>query len=102
MGKKVRSARGELIDFDLMKIKEQIASNPPSIDVQQRQNFIDKRLRRRLKKAKQGIDKVPVDVDAKVADGPASIEEPVIEQVDQKPTVSPRKKKQKARKKKPQ
>lgn len=52
MGKKVRSARGELVDFDLLKIKEQMASAPTPTDVRARQNFIEKRLRRRLKKVK--------------------------------------------------
>jgi len=50
MGKKVKSARGEIIDLDLFKIKEQIASNPAPVDVKQRQDFIERRLRRRLKK----------------------------------------------------
>lgn len=51
MSKKVKSARGEVVDFDLLKIKEQIASAPPPTDVRARQDFIDKRLRRRLKRA---------------------------------------------------
>lgn len=50
MGKKIRSARGEQVDFDLLKIKEQMASSPPPMDVKKRQDFIEKRLRRRLKK----------------------------------------------------
>ena len=50
MVKKTKSARGELVDFDLLKIKEQMASSPPPVDVRARQDFIDKRLRRRLKK----------------------------------------------------
>ena len=50
MGKKVRSAKGELVDFDLLKIKEQMASAPPPTDVRARQDFIERRLRRRLKK----------------------------------------------------
>jgi len=50
MGKQVKSARGEIVDFDLIKIKEQIASAPPPVDVKQRQDFVEKRLRRRIKK----------------------------------------------------
>jgi len=50
MGKKVKSARGEIIDLDLFRIKEQIASMPAPVDVKQRQDFIERRLRRRLKK----------------------------------------------------
>lgn len=51
MSVKTRSARGELVDFDLLKIKEQIASNPAPTDVKARQNFVDRRLRRRVKNA---------------------------------------------------
>jgi len=94
MGKKVRSAKGELVDFDLMKIKEQIASAPPTLDVKARQDFIDKRLRRRLKKAKQNIEKVEIEVDSKVAAEPDA---PLVEAVDQKPTAPKKKSKQKAR-----
>lgn len=61
MGKKIRSARGELVDFDLLKIKEQMASAPAPVDVRQRQNFIEQRLRRRLKKTPT----VPVKTDDK-------------------------------------
>lgn len=50
MGVKIKSARGETVDFDLLKIKEAIASNPPTTEVKARQDFIDKRLRRRIKK----------------------------------------------------
>lgn len=53
MGKRVRSAKGEMVDFDLLKIKEQIATAPAPQDVRARQDFIEKRLRRRLKKAQQ-------------------------------------------------
>lgn len=50
MARKTRSAKGVVVNFDLMKIKEQIASAPPSIDVRKRQDFIESRLRRRPKK----------------------------------------------------
>jgi len=52
-GKKVRSAKGEMVDFDLLKIKEQIASEPAPLDVKARQDHIDQRLRRRLRKVKK-------------------------------------------------
>lgn len=51
MSVKTRSARGEVVDFDLLKIKEQIAANPAPTDVKARQNFVDRRLRRRVKSA---------------------------------------------------
>lgn len=50
MGKTVRSAKGVMVDFDLMAIKEQMASAPAPLDVRKRQDFIDRRMRRRLKK----------------------------------------------------
>ena len=52
-GKKVRSAKGEMVDFDLLKIKEQIVSEPAPLDVKARQDHIDQRLRRRLRKVKK-------------------------------------------------
>lgn len=51
MGRKIRSARGEMVDLDLLKIKEQIAAAPAPIDVQRRSDFIERKMRRRLKKA---------------------------------------------------
>jgi len=50
MGKKVKSARGELVDFDLLKIKSQIASAPKTTNVRAREDFVEKRLRRKLKR----------------------------------------------------
>ena len=66
MGKKVRSARGDQVDFDLLKIKEEISSQPPPQDVQLRQDFIERRLRRKLRKVAPPAPKIeakekPVD-----------------------------------------
>lgn len=55
MSKPVKSARGVSVDFDLLKIKQQIASAPKPTTVAARENFIDQRFKRRLKKIKQGI-----------------------------------------------
>lgn len=41
MARIVRSARGEAVDFDLIKIKDQLAKAKQSIDVAKRQVFID-------------------------------------------------------------
>lgn len=51
MAKRVRSAKGEIIDFDLLKIKEQIAAAPETLEVRTRQDFIERKLRRRMKVA---------------------------------------------------
>lgn len=60
MAKKVRSARGDIVDFDLIKIKQQIASRTPTQDVRARQDFIERKLHRRLKKTGSGpIRKAP-------------------------------------------
>lgn len=50
MAVKGKSARGVVVDFDLLRIKEQMASAPPSIDVRARQDFVESRLRRRARK----------------------------------------------------
>lgn len=49
---KVRSAKGDVVDFDLIKIKESIASDPAPTDVAARQQHIDQRLRRRMRNVK--------------------------------------------------
>lgn len=101
-GKKVRSAKGEMIDFDLLKIKEQIASEPAPLDVRARQDHIDARLRRRLRKVKKTgtAPAAPVAVQPKMpaAEAPETPEpmldevtEPVVEETPKKVT------KQKAR-----
>lgn len=53
MGRKVRSARGEIVDFDLLEIKQQMMSTPKTVDIEARENFIDKKLHRRIKKVKK-------------------------------------------------
>lgn len=50
--KKVRSAKGVLVDFDLMKIKETLEAEPAPTDVRARQDHIDARLRRRMRTMK--------------------------------------------------
>lgn len=45
------SARGVLVDFDLMDIKSQIAASPRPVEVKAREDFIDRKLRRRMKKS---------------------------------------------------
>lgn len=50
---RTRSAKGEIVDFDLLRIREKLAQKPISLDVKAREDFIDKKLRRRIRKAKQ-------------------------------------------------
>lgn len=49
MAKKVRSARGVEVDFDLLKVKQQIAESP-AVDVAAREKFVENRLRRRTRR----------------------------------------------------
>ena len=68
--KTVRSARGAIVDFDLMAIKEQMAAAPAPLDVKKRQDFIDRRMRRRLKRkpALQPTIIAPVEPEAKIVE----------------------------------
>jgi hypothetical protein len=40
MGRKVRSIKGEVVDFDLFEIKKQIEEKPVSKDVKNREDFV--------------------------------------------------------------
>jgi len=107
MPKKVRSARGEIVDFDLMKVKEQIEAAPEPTSVQARQDFIDQKMRRRLKKVKRKLDSVPkrkvdangnpVEVDKKVA-AKTTPQGEKIDVVEEKPKTAPKKTSKKKRK----
>lgn len=55
MSNTVRSARGVLVDFDLIRIKQQIGSTPKPTTVQARENFVDQKFKRRLKKIKRDV-----------------------------------------------
>jgi len=106
MGKRVRSAKGELVDFDFLKIKEQLASAPPPIEVKNRQNFIENRLKRRLKKKVPVVEKVEVEVEPKLPeplsgyDQPLIVDEAIDEAIEKDAPVKAPKTKQKAKKKK--
>ena len=67
----VRTARGELIDFDTILIKNQLAQAPMNIEVARRKEFIDSKegKARGAKKPEELIaqDAVPEVVDAPVA-----------------------------------
>jgi len=43
MSRKTRSARGEVVDFDLIAIKQQLAMAPTPVSVNQRRRFIDEK-----------------------------------------------------------
>ena len=50
MGKIVRSAKGEKVDFDLLAIKSTMAAMPITDTVSNRERFINKKRRRGLKR----------------------------------------------------
>jgi len=55
MPKKVRTAKGQIVDFDLLKIKEQMVDAPSPANVKARQDFIDQKMRRRVKRVKDQL-----------------------------------------------
>ena len=57
MSRKAQSARGELVDFDLLSIKDQLASKPVPVGVNQRRKFIDEK--DGLKSRREEITAVP-------------------------------------------
>jgi hypothetical protein len=65
MAKRIRSAKGEMVDFDILTIKQQIAAGKskavvePIVEVKRQENFIDKRNKRRIAKV---VNKQPDDV----------------------------------------
>lgn len=80
MAKIVTSARGEKVDFDLLRIKNSIAAVPPTENVKKRERFINKKRRRGLK---QSVDEL---VQAKTAEASAVENKKIkdiTEQVDQ-------------------
>ena len=87
MGKKVRSVRGEIVDFDLIQIKKQIASAPTPLEVKARQDFIENRLKRRIKKAQNVVDESNKDVAPELPEPAATVDESHIED-DTKEVVS--------------
>lgn len=63
---KIKSMRGEIVDFDLIQIKQQIAASPAPIEVSERKQFINNKLQRRIKKAKDSIQSAKDAKDANV------------------------------------
>lgn len=75
MTNRIRSAKGEMVDFDLIKIKSQMTT-PSSALVQEREKIIDKKLKRKIKKVDAPIPKV---------------KKPVVEELPQQEDEKPKK-----------
>lgn len=69
MGRIVSSARGERVDFDLLKIKQQIVNQSPVTEpVVERQEDVERKMRRHLRRKKTGEVPVVDGVDPVQAD----------------------------------
>lgn len=80
IGKGARSARGEIVDFDLLRIKEDLGSKAKDVAVQAREDFIDNKFKRRLRRMTEAAAPAPVPTVA-VADPvsePTVVEEPAV------------------------
>lgn len=68
MSKTVKSARGQDVNFDLIKIKQQMASAPKTTNVKAREDFIDQKFKRRLRKLKRDVaaDATSTDVQPEI------------------------------------
>lgn len=55
MSRKTNSMRGEVVDFDLLAIKEQINGSPTTETIQNRERFIDLKRRRGTKRKLQDM-----------------------------------------------
>lgn len=86
MARTVRSMRGEMVDFDLMSVKEKLASGPVLPETLDRQRYISKRRRRVLKTdvTQMVLDNTVEEVVADVPDVALDVDAPT---VDVKPTV---------------
>lgn len=56
MPKMIRSARGEMVNFDLVLIKQEIASAAAPTNVSSRENFIENRIRRRSRRTGKVVE----------------------------------------------
>lgn len=55
MARTVRSARGEMVDMDLLRIKETLGQAPKGATVQAREEFIDNKFKRRLRRLSETV-----------------------------------------------
>lgn len=86
IGKGARSARGEIVDFDLLRIKENLATAPKGSTVKAREDFIDNKFKRRLRRLTEATAGAPAV--SSPAAPPVVIEPPVaIEEYDETPDV---------------
>ena len=83
IGKGARSARGEIVDFDLLRIKENLATAPKGSTVKAREDFIDNKFKRRLRRLTEASAVAPA-VTAP-ASAPVVVEAATVEEYDETP-----------------
>lgn len=94
MSRKIRSMRGEIIDLDLLKIKQQMASTPKPVDVKEREQFVDKKIRRRVRKQKVvKDDDLDIDPTIVIEDAEVEVDETIESTEDSQATARPVRKK---------
>ena len=83
MARTVKSMRGELVDFDLISVKEKLASGPVLPETIDRQRYISKRRRRVMKTdvTQMVLDNTVEDgiVVSDVSDTPLELDSPAVE-----------------------
>lgn len=55
MNKKIKSAKGELVDFQLLKLKQTLTSSPITVEVKNREKFIENKLNRKIIREKNKL-----------------------------------------------
>jgi hypothetical protein len=60
----VRSARGEVVNFELIAIKQQLAAAPVPVSVDERRRFIDEKDGVRTKQPVENVDALAVGLAA--------------------------------------
>lgn len=104
MPKHIRSARGEMVDFDLVLIKQQITASSAPTNVSSRADFIENKIRRKSRRVNKlgapvvaerdlGEEVTSASLDDLVE--PEEFQEPIVEEepvVEEKPAVKPVKK----------
>lgn len=73
MSKRSKSARGEIVDFDLLAIKQHLATTPAPISVENRRKFIDEKDGLKTRESYIVHPVVPVDDAAVQEDSPLSV-----------------------------
>lgn len=93
MARGARSARGEIVDFDLLRIKENLGAAPKASTVKAREDFIDQKFKRRLRRMTETAVTAPVAPRAPVPETTEVAIDATAVQADVVEVVAPAKKK---------